>query len=544
MALTPIPTFPPIGSATFNADAYAWAVFMAGTHQTELDALVTAVDADATTATTQAGLATTNGAAQVALAAAQVALATTQAGIATTQATAAAASALVAGATLWVSGTTYAIGNARYSPANGQTYRRLTAGAGTTDPSADTTNWVIVNGITSEAILLTTNNLPTVRPTLNLDFANSKIVDPRITFTRASTATRTNEKGLLETVASGAPRIDYDPVTLACKGLLIEESRTNLLTYSEQFDNAAWTKARSSISANATTAPDGTSTADKLVEDTTASNTHFIEAVVSTTSGTTYTFSVYVKAGERTKLALNAYTNTSIATNFDLSAVTASNAYGTITTLLGGWYRCSITFTSGFTGNGFFDIYLRNASDTSTYTGDGTSGIYLFGAQLEAGAFATSYVSTTSAQVTRAADIATMTGSNFSSWYRQDEFTSVVRFIANAVGTQVYAKWNDTTANEEIKLESVSGTLTLTVTDGGVAQAAIALGSVVTGTTYTVAATWKVNDIAASINGGAVVTDTAATLPTPTQRVIGSSVTVRGYPKRLANATLVALSTP
>ena len=73
--------------------------------------------------------------------------------------------------------------------------------------------------LASEAVALTTNNLPTVRPTLLLDFANSKSVDPRITFTRASTATRCNDKGLIETVVSGAPRIDYDPVTLACKGL-------------------------------------------------------------------------------------------------------------------------------------------------------------------------------------------------------------------------------------------------------------------------------------------------------------------------------------
>jgi hypothetical protein len=226
-------------------------------------------------------------------------------------------------------------------------------------------------------------------------------------------------------------------------------------------------------------------------------------------------------------------------------SVTGSGT-GAIQNVGNGWFRVSLTATAQASGTALLIYYLSNAATTGglTYTGDGTSGVYIWGAQLEAGAFATSYVSTTSAQVTRAADIATMTGSNFSSWYRQDEFTSVVRFIANAVGTQVYAKWNDTTANEEIKLESVSGTLTLTVTDGGVAQAAIALGSVVTGTTYTVAATWKVNDIAASINGGAVVTDTAATLPTPTQRVIGSSVTVRGYPKRLANATLVALSTP
>jgi hypothetical protein len=299
---------------------------------TETNAVAGEVNANATIATTQAGLATTNGAAQVALAAAQVslatdqvALATTQAGIATTQATAAAASALVAGATLWVSGTTYAIGNVRYSPANGQTYRRLTAGAGTTDPSADTTNWVIVNGITSEAILLTTNNLPTVRPTLNLDFANSKIVDPRITFTRASTATRTNEKGLLETVASGAPRIDYDPVTLACKGLLVEEERTNLLTYSEQFDNAAWAKGGASILANAAIAPDGNMTADKLVENTAASTAHLIMQNCSLTSGQPYTITFFLAAAGRSECIIG----------FDPGSVFSTHQYARFNLLTG-----------------------------------------------------------------------------------------------------------------------------------------------------------------------------------------------------------------
>ena len=107
------------------------------------------------------------------------------------------------------------------------------------------------------------------RPSLNLDFINSQIFDPRITFTRVSTATRVNANGLIEVVASGSPRIDFDPVTQVCKGLLIEEQRTNLLTYSENFAlTPAWQKARATISSSVIVAPDGTLTADKLVEDT------------------------------------------------------------------------------------------------------------------------------------------------------------------------------------------------------------------------------------------------------------------------------------
>ena len=105
--------------------------------------------------------------------------------------------------------------------------------------------------------------LPTIRPSLNLDFANTKYLDSRVTFSRTSTATYYDQYGTLQTAAMGEARFDYDPATGEAKGLLIEEQRTNLLTYSEQFDNAAWIKTRLSVDANNTTAPDGTLTADK-----------------------------------------------------------------------------------------------------------------------------------------------------------------------------------------------------------------------------------------------------------------------------------------
>ncbi len=120
------------------------------------------------------------------------------------------------------------------------------------------------------ALNYTTDVLPTMRPTLLLDFANSLTVDPRITFTRASTATYFDAAGVLSSAANNVPRIDYDPETLICKGLLIEEARTNLLTYSEQFDNAAWIKSNANISVTSTnsTSPDGTASADTVTIST------------------------------------------------------------------------------------------------------------------------------------------------------------------------------------------------------------------------------------------------------------------------------------
>lgn len=264
------------------------------------------------------------------------------------------------------------------------------------------------------------------------------------------------------------PRFDYDPVTLAAKGLLIEEQRTNLTTYSEQFNNAAWGLNAASATPNVTTAPDGTTSADKLVEAATTAS-HGIDAPAATiTSGTTYTGSVYAKASERRYLfvALNYSAFTSgngvcfdLQTGTIVGNGTGSASAGTITSVGNGWYRCSITLAA--TASGAFiaapAIYLSDTATNSikSYTGDGTSGAFVWGAQLEAGAFATSYIPTVASTVTRSADVATMTGTNFSSWYNQSAGTFVAsadtaggngtsRFVVSASGTNIFAYLHST----------------------------------------------------------------------------------------------------
>jgi hypothetical protein len=173
----------------------------------------------------------------------------------------------------------------------------------------------------------------------------------------------------------------------------------NLLTYSEQFDNAAWTKSRATISADAIAAPDGRTTADKFVEDGTASQTHQMSRGVSVTSGTPITLSVYAKAAERSRLS-TAFTNagafsTVQRATFDLSTGIASSTGGTptvaIEALSGGYYRCSITATPTSTATATSILYLDNGS-TVVYTGDGSSGIYLWGAQLVVGSDPLGYI--------------------------------------------------------------------------------------------------------------------------------------------------------
>jgi len=144
------------------------------------------------------------------------------------------------------------------------------------------------------------NNYPAELPLLNLDFANAGVLDPRITFTRASTATYFDYAGVLRTAQNNIARFDYNPSTLAAQGLLIEEQRTNSMLRSEEFSDASWTKGGATVTANSTTAPSGTTTADTLVEDTSTGQ----HRVYRTTSGTTntnpYTISFFAKASTRT----------------------------------------------------------------------------------------------------------------------------------------------------------------------------------------------------------------------------------------------------
>jgi hypothetical protein len=268
-----------------------------------------------------------------------------------------------------------------------------------------------------------TADFPSVRPSLLLDFANSKALDPRMSFSRASTATYVGANGLIKTAAINEPRFDHNPSTGESLGLLIEEARTNLQTYSEQFDNAAWTKSNTTITANAATAPDGSSTADRLLE-TAVTGTFYAQGAGPTTPGT-YTATVYAK-GDGSGRLLNLTFGQSGGYRqayFNLSTGVASNVDGSLTAsiqaLPNNWYRCSITGTSSSSST-LFIFSAATAGDNSVYAnraGSASAGLYIWGAQLEAASFPTSYIPTVAATVTRSADVAQMTGTNFSSWY-------------------------------------------------------------------------------------------------------------------------------
>ena len=201
------------------------------------------------------------------------------------------------------------------------------------------------------------------------------------------------------------PRLTYQNGGGGCPALLLEKQSTNELSYSEEFDNAAWNKHQCSISANQTTSPDGTQNADKIVENT-ANDEHVVYRSID---GTNKTFSFYAKSAGRDWVAV--LSNNSNYTYFNISNGTlgtiAATSTATIENAGNGWYRCTVYNTHQTFGA---VINLATANGTVVYTGNGTSGVYLYGAQLEASSYATSYINTTSSSATRVADACYKTG--------------------------------------------------------------------------------------------------------------------------------------
>ena len=171
------------------------------------------------------------------------------------------------------------------------------------------------------------------------------------------------------------------------------QARRNLLTFPTAFDDAAWTKLQATITPNTAIAPDGTTTADKLVEDTTASSYHTVQRTYTATAAV-YTFSVNMKAGERNWAAISLYNASTYFAYFNLATGAVGSvtpgATSAITSIGNGWYRCSITLTLA-AASCATSVWVASADNTYSYTGDGTSGIYIWGAQLETGSTATAF---------------------------------------------------------------------------------------------------------------------------------------------------------
>lgn len=359
-----------------------------------------------------------------------------------------------------------------------------------------------------------------------------------------------NPVAALTAAAYYGARFDYDPVKLQPKGLLIEEQRSNLLTYSEQFDNAAWTKTGLVATVNDTTAPTGTNVAEKLTLFGLNTEEHALQSI-AVTAGTSYTFSAYLKAGTRSNVALGMRVaplwpaSLNQIVDFNLSNGTATinsgSATFSITNVGNGWYRCTITSTAVASGTAQFRVQATSSVGETTY-------FYAWGAQLEAGSFATSYIPTAASQVTRAADTAIIQGSNFSSWFNPNAGTTYSDYFPAVIGT-VYAL-DDSSYSNRCPQASV-GTAFFVTNGTVVASLGTSLSAnqnIKTSTAY------AFNDYALVNNGATPSVDTSGALPSGISRLIlgadsGLSTRMNGtiksfsyYPTRLSNATLQSIT--
>ena len=373
-------------------------------------------------------------------------------------------------------------------------------------------------------------------------------------YTATTTQAITNYIPKLQSAASGVARFDNNPTTGESLGLLIEQSRTNLVTYSSDLSNAAWTKSNSTITADTIIAPDGALSGDKLVE-TTANGVHSASVNSTVTNGTTYTFSAYVKAAERGWCVVQLQSAVFAYVNLTTGAVgtTVGSPVVTVTSVGNGWYRIAVTAAATSTSINSV-IYTSTGDTTVSYTGDGYSGIYIWGAQLETGGFSTSYVPTVASQVTRAADAASMTGTNFSTWYNAGSGTLYGEGIGASSSCAIATINTGTSFSNMIVLGSINSTNeAVRIYANGSAQAE--LGTISINTNFKVSLAYATNNIAASLNGATALTDASAIIPivgmdtlqigrqwNSTQQICGTIKKIAYYPIRVSNTNLQALT--
>jgi hypothetical protein len=313
------------------------------------------------------------------------------------------------------------------------------------------------------------------------------------------------------------PRLDY--LGSSCPRLLLEPQRTNLLQYSEQIDNAFWAKSNVTISANAVTSPDGYTNADNLVENT-ATAVHGVGNLTGLTlTAVPYTFSVFVKKQNRNFFVISTFDgSTTLDGYFNINtgavATMPAGMTGTITNYGNGWYRCTATRTMGANSDNYFGFNAADTDGSSTYLGTGVVACSIYGGSLELGAYATSYIPTLGAAVTRGEDACSKTGisSLFGSAFTI--FVDVLKLQDTGPTRYLVAKGTGGTYDNWIAFEKVYEGVSLIVTDENAATLVnINKANIPVGQRMKIAARCENGSYAFYVNGEQIGVSSAAFTP-------------------------------
>ena len=398
----------------------------------------------------------------------------------------------------------------------------------------------------------------------------SKAFGDIITFTRASTATYFDSAGVLQSAAIDVPRFDYNPATLAERGILIEEARTNILLYSAVGPaGTGWTAVGTSTRTYGQAAPDG-STDAVLFDDTDAAVISYMRQTSTVPNDTnTYCFSAFVKQGTTGKFffrfAFTGGTATFGANIFDFATLTWSGGGAFISSGYqdagNGWYRVWTTFPNNGTGNTTYDCRIGATSIAVTDTGS----VYFWGIQTEVGAFPTSYIPTTTTALTRSADLALV--NTVSPWFNATEGTLFAEaewpvIAPSGTGVRIGAALSDGSTSNRVTLGrggDVDNTRFF-VTRAGVNQNGTngqqIAGVFTSSNTAKLAYAYATDNMSAAANGTTAAATPPNALPIGINRLaIGSrydtntSFLANGwvrrvtyYPRRLSNAELVTVT--
>lgn len=418
------------------------------------------------------------------------------------------------------------------------------------------------------------------KPSLDLNFARAKSLTDAIsgqnliTFTRASSATYVGSDGLIKTATTNEARFDHNPTTGESLGLLVEEARTNLWTSSNSAVNGdTWNNVGTllNLTSGQSDPAGGTTGIQATDPDNVSAGTHLQRtSLANLTASTTVTYSIWLKpiSCPNNSIALNVYANTttdSLTAAFSVSGTTITSVSTSVTgtgTASGasfeafpnGWYRCRLTgIPSTVT---MADVRARINLGLYQHV-SGTARFNWYGAQLEAGAFPTSYIPTTTAAATRSADVASITGTNFSSWYNQLEGTVFFQAeTSEATGNPYILAINDGTNSNRFEFRRIGAN-----NNSGLFAQTSSVNIINTG----LAGAWTANSVARyaaalsqssachALNGTLTANVTpSGTFPVVTQALIGSTTAgsavnrpirrITFWPQRLPNSTLQALT--